>query len=98
MLTLTIRNAAEGAAVHRVNVTALIAFLPIALLPVAAHAQSNPALTTSIGQRSGYHSYKEYKPRHQKELEERIRDKPYQDALRSIPNSRAEPDPWKDAR
>jgi hypothetical protein len=84
--------------VHHVNVTTPIALLLIALLPVGAHAQSNAGLTTSIGQRSGYHSYKEYKPRHQKELEEKIRDKPYQDALRSIPNSRAEPDPWKDAR
>jgi hypothetical protein len=31
----------------------LIAALTIALLPVAAHAQSNPSLTTSLGQKVG---------------------------------------------
>jgi hypothetical protein len=76
----------------------LIAVLAIALLPAAAHAQSNPSLTTSRGQRSGYHSYKEVKPRHQKEIDDRMIDKPYEDALKSIPDSKLQPDPWKDAR
>ena len=79
----------------------LIAALTIASLPVAAHAQSNPSLTTSRGQRSGYYSYQELKPRHQKEMDYesyRMKEKSYEDALKSIPDSKIEPDPWKDAR
>ena len=79
----------------------LIAALTIASLPVAAHAQSNPSLTTSRGQRSGYYSYQELKPRHQREMDYesyRMKEKSYEDALRSIPDSKKEPDPWKDAR
>jgi hypothetical protein len=79
---------------HRVALT-------IALLPVAAHAQSNPSLSTSLGQRSGYHSYREMKPKHQKEMDDelfRMKDKSYKDALKSIPDSKKESDPWKDAR
>jgi hypothetical protein len=79
----------------------LIAVLTIASLPVAAHAQSNPSLTTSRGQRSGYYSYQELKPRHQKEMDYesyRMKEKSYEDALKSIPDSKIEPDPWKDAR
>ena len=79
----------------------LIAALIIASLPVAAHAQSNPSLTTSRGQRSGYYSYQELKPRHQKEMDYelyRMKEKSYEDALKSIPDSKIERDPWKDAR
>ena len=79
----------------------LIAALTIASLPVAAHAQSNPSLTTSRGQRSGYYSYQELKPRHQREMDYesyRMKEKSYEDALKSIPDSKIEPDPWKDAR
>jgi hypothetical protein len=79
----------------------LIAALAIASLPVAAHAQSNPSLDTSRGQRSGYYSYKELKPRHQREMDYesyRRKEKSYEDALKSIPDSKKEPDPWKDAR
>ena len=76
----------------------LIAVLAIASLPAAALAQSNPSLTTSRGQRSGYHSYKEVKPRHQKEIDDRMRDKPYEDALKSIPDSKLQADPWRNAR
>jgi hypothetical protein len=79
----------------------LIAALTIALLPVAAHAQSNPPLTTSRGQRLGYPSYRDMKPRYQKELDDeldKMKDKSYQDALKSIPDYKREPDPWKDAR
>ena len=79
----------------------LIAALTIALLPVAAHAQSNPSLATSRGQRTGYYSYKELKPRHQKEMDYesyRMKEKSYEDALKSIPDSKKESDPWKDAR
>ena len=79
----------------------LIAALTIVSLPVAAHAQSNPSLDTSRGQRSGYHSYKELKPRHQREMDYesyKMKDKSYEDALKSIPDSKKESDPWKDAR
>jgi hypothetical protein len=76
----------------------IIAALAIALLPVAAHAQSNSSLATSRGQRAGYHSYKEWKPKYQKDLDELHREKPYQDALNSIPDSKIESDPWRDAR
>jgi hypothetical protein len=79
----------------------LIASLTIVSLPVAAHAQSNPSLDTSRGQRSGYHSYKELKPRHQREMDYesyKMKDKSYEDALKSIPDSKKESDPWKDAR
>jgi hypothetical protein len=48
----------------------LIAALTIALLPVAAHAQSNPSLATSRGQK--YHSYQEMKPRYQKEMDDAL--------------------------
>jgi hypothetical protein len=77
----------------------LIAALTIALLPVAAHAQSNPSLATSRGQK--YHSYQEMKPRYQKEMDDALyktKDKSYEDALKSIPDSKKESDPWKDAR
>lgn len=72
-----------------------IAALTIALLPVAAHAQSNPSLATSRGQRAGYDSYKEWKPRYQKEMDELHRDKSYQDVLKTIPDVKK---PWRDAR
>jgi hypothetical protein len=79
----------------------LIASLTIVSLPVAAHAQSNPSLDTSRGQRSGYYSYKELKPRHQREMDYesyKMKDKSYEDALKSIPDSKKESDPWRDAR
>ena len=79
----------------------LIAALTIVSLPVAAHAQSNPSLDTSRGQRSGYHSYKELKPRHQREMDYesyKMKEKSYEDALKSIPDSKKESDPWRDAR
>jgi hypothetical protein len=79
----------------------LIAALTIASLPVAAHAQSNPSLATSRGERTGYHSYKEFKPRHQREMDYesyKMKDKSYEEALKSIPDSKIESDPWKDAR
>jgi hypothetical protein len=79
----------------------LIAALAIALLTVAVHAQSNPSLTTSRGQRTGYHSHKEMKPRYQKEMDNelyKMKHKSYEDALKSIPDSKEEPDPWKNAR
>lgn len=79
----------------------LIAALAIALSPVAAQAQSNSSLATSRGERSGYQSYREIKPRFQKEIDDqsyRLKDKSYQDALKSIPDSKQESDPWKNAR
>jgi len=79
----------------------LIAALAIALLPVAAHAQSNPSLATSRGERSGYQSYREMKPRYQREMDDALyktKDKSYEDALKSIPDAKKESDPWKDAR
>jgi hypothetical protein len=79
----------------------LIASLTIVSLPVAAHAQSNPSLDTSRGQRSGYYSYKELKPRHQREMDYesyKMKEKSYEDALKSIPDSKKESDPWRDAR
>jgi hypothetical protein len=79
----------------------LIAALATALLTVAVHAQSNPSLTTSRGQRTGYHSYKEMKPRYQRETDNelyKMKHKSYEDALKSIPDSKEEPDPWKNAR
>jgi len=76
----------------------LIAAATIALLPVAVHAQSNPSLGTSRGQRAGHQSYKEWKPRYQKELDERLKHKSYEDALKSIPDAKKEADPWRDAR
>jgi len=51
--------------------------------------------------KSGYHSYREMKPKHQKEMDDelfRMKDKSYKDALKSIPDSKIESDPWKDAR
>jgi hypothetical protein len=80
---------------------ALIAALIIALLPVAAHGQSNPSLTTSRGQRSGYYSYEEIKPRYQKQTDDelyKMKNRSYEDALKSIPDYKKEIDPWKDAR
>ena len=74
----------------------LIAALTIALLPVAAHAQSNPSLSTSLGQRSGYHSYREMKPKHQKEMDDELFRMKV--AIKRIPYSKKESDPWKDAR
>jgi hypothetical protein len=79
----------------------LIAAMAIASLSVAAHAQSNPSLDTSRGQRSGYYSYRELKPRSQREMDYqsyKMKEKSYEDALKSIPDSKKEPDPWKDAR
>lgn len=79
----------------------LIAALMCALLPVAGQAQSNPSLATSRDQRSGYYSLREIKPRYQKERDDALynmKDKSYEDALRSIPDSKKESDPWKDAR
>ena len=78
--------------------TLIAAAFAIALLPVTAHAQSNPSHTTSLGERTGQHSYKVWKPKYQKEMEERMINKPYEDALKSIPDSKIEPDPWRDAR
>ena len=78
-----------------------VAVLIIALLPVAAHGQSNPSLTTSRGQRSGYYSYEEIKPRYQKQRDDELyktKNKSYEDALKSIPDYKKEIDPWKDAR
>jgi hypothetical protein len=78
----------------------LIAALTIVLLTVAAHAQSNPSLGTSRGQRTGY-PHKEMKPRYHKEIDaelHRTKDQAYQDALKKIPDSKEEHDPWKSAR
>jgi hypothetical protein len=75
--------------------------LIMALSPVSASAQSNPSLDTSRGQRSGYQAYREIKPRFQSGIDDalyRTKDKAYQDALKSIPDSRKEADPWRDAR
>jgi hypothetical protein len=89
-------------ACRAVTVRTVVAASAIALLPFAAHAQSNRSLDTSRDQRSGYSSTREYKPKYyQKEIDDpsyRARDKSYQDALRSIPDARPAPDPWKDAR
>jgi hypothetical protein len=76
----------------------LIAAFAIALLPITAHAQSNSSLSTSRGERTGHHSHKVWKPKHQKEMDDRMIDKPYEDALKGIPDSKKEFDPWKDAR
>ena len=79
----------------------LIATFAIALLPVTAQAQSNPSLTTSRGERTGHHSQHGWKSKYQKETDDeiyRMKDKSYQDALRSIPDSKKVSDPWKDAR
>ena len=79
----------------------LIAALTIALLPVAASAQSDPSLTSSRDLRSGYHSHKEIKPRYQKDIDDgfyRMKDRTYENALKSIPDSKLEFDPWKNAR
>jgi hypothetical protein len=76
---------------------AAIAALAIVLLPVAAYAQSNPSLTTSRDQRSGYRSLRTVKPTYVDEASYK-RNKSYEDALKSIPDSKIELDPWKDAR
>jgi hypothetical protein len=76
----------------------VIAALVIALVAIAAHAQSNPSFESSRGQRTGYQSDKVMKPRYQKDMDEELRDRSYRDALRSIPDSKKESDPWRDAR
>ena len=41
------------------------------------------------------------KPRYQKEMDNelyKMKHKSYEDALKSIPDSKEEPDPWKNAR
>ena len=79
----------------------LVAVFAIALLPVAAHAQSNPSLTTSRGERLGNPSYRVMKPRFQKEVDDALyktKDQLYEDALRSIPDAKKEDDPWRNAR
>jgi hypothetical protein len=77
---------------------AAIAALAIVLLPVAAYAQSNPSLTTSRDQRSGYRSLRTVKPRYVDDASYKMKNKSYEDALKSIPDSKIELDPWKDAR
>lgn len=79
----------------------LIAALSIALLPLVAYAQSNPSLTTSRGERIGNPSYRVMKPRYQKELDDALyktNDRLYEDALKTIPDSKREADPWRNAR
>jgi hypothetical protein len=76
----------------------LVAALAIALSLVVAHAQSNPSLGTSRNQRIGY---QEMKPRYQKKMDDelyKVKDKSYEDALKSIPDSKKDPDPWANAR
>ena len=75
----------------------VIAALVIALVAIAAHAQSNPSFESSRGQRTGYH-HKVMKPRYQKDMDEELRDRSYRDALRSIPDPKKDSDPWRDAR
>ena len=92
------KHCLRGAAVRHETMKALIAALAIALLPVAAHAQSSPSLTSSRGQRIGYHGYKELKPRYHTDMDRKTKNQQYEDALKSIPDVKKEADPWKDAR
>jgi hypothetical protein len=38
------------------------------------------------------------KPRYQRDIDEELKDRSYREALKSIPDSKNAPDPWKDAR
>jgi hypothetical protein len=76
----------------------VISALVIALLAVTAVAQSNSSLETTRDQRSGYRSHKVMKPRYVKDMDEESRERSYRDALRSIPDSKIDHDPWRDAR
>ena len=49
----------------------------------------------------GYYSYEEIKPRYHKQMDDelyKMKNKSYEDALKSIPDYKKEIDPWKDAR